>query len=437
MSNPENPENTTDTKKMNKLYQFFCWAGGGNIEVLQEMPTEQNRFFGYGTVICMTAIFATLSSGYAFSLLMDDKSNYFILLVPALAWGTFIFVLDRFFIVTISNAGSFWGKFLRASPRLLLAIFIGMLISKPIEFRIFQREINDELGNIKIDEARKNDSVCTVRKNELDSERETEIQNFENSNPNFNHWNSIITKLDKRIDFKDSAAFAQSDSVDFEYKGIAKSHIKGPGPQSKEHQKNETKFQHEKDSLIALSKSYQVNLDSLVKTFDTVIKNIRNKYALDAQAIDTEKQKKNKDLEENYKPSILNQQIALSKIGEDKSKPSAAYTIWFISILFIFIEMAPMLLKLMTSAGVYENRIAQIEAGYSTDGRLRRSLDLEEYKSNRELVQRLARSQRKIISTALDGWHHDEMERMKEDPEYRNNNLFNENNTGNDSKNEP
>jgi hypothetical protein len=108
----------------------------------------------------------------------------------------------------------------------------------------------------------------------------------------------------------------------------------------------------------------------------------------------------------------------LAKIQEDPNKPTAFYTIWFVTLLFIFIEMAPMLLKLMTSAGAYENRLAQIESSYSTDGRLRRSLDLEEYKSNRGLVQQLARSQRSIIRKAMKSWHESQMQRMEEDPNY-------------------
>ena len=117
---------------------------------------------------------------------------------------------------------------------------------------------------------------------------------------------------------------------------------------------------------------------------------------------------------------------ALEKIQENPDKPTAYYTVWFVTLLFIFIEMAPMLLKLMTSSGAYENRISQIEATYGTAGRLRRSLDLEEYKSNRGLVQRLARSQRSIIHKAMEAWHKAQLDRLRDDPEYFST-LFNEN----------
>jgi hypothetical protein len=422
-----------ETGKMSWIYQFFCWAGGGNIAVLKEMPTEQNRFFGYGTVIFMTAIFAMLSSAYAFSLLWHDQVGNFII-VPALAWAFFIFILDRFFIVSISNRGSFWRKLLMASPRLVLAVFIGVIISKPLEFRIFKNEINDELENIKGIETKRIDSLYRDQSLKLNNDKDTDIQKLFSAQKEIKPLEKQMTELKKEIYIKDSAINAREDSVTSEFKGIAKSGQKGIGKHYRFHENIVKRVLSEKEERDTLSKIVQRKLDSINTALQEEInKTILPKYAQMADSLGKAKNNRLSELQLNYEPSILNQQIALAKIQKDKDKPSAAITVWFITALFIIIEMAPMLLKLMTNAGSYENRIAQIEATYSTDNRLRRSLDMEEYKSNRELVRRLARSQRNIINNAMDEWHRDQLKKLKDDPEYFNN-IFNENHDNNNNQ---
>lgn len=410
---------------MNWFYQFFCWAGGGNIAVLKEMSTEQNRFFGYGTVICMTALFATLSAAYAFSLLLKEEIGVFYI-IPALVWGFFIFTIDRFFIVTISSQGSFEKKLLMAIPRLILAVFIGIIISKPLEFRIFQREINDQLVEIKEKEKNDIDTLYTRRiKNERDQERK-EIVTFLDKNQEYKHQSSRIVELKTKLTDKEKDISDKDHDIKVEIDGTGGSGDKGCGPICEGLRARKRELENEKQQLVTQLDKATGIIKTITDDFQQEIDSVISpKYQKIIKGLENELVDQKKELQNNYKPSILNQQIALAKIQNDKDKPTAFYTVWFVTILFIFIEMAPMLLKLMTKAGPYENRIAKLEAAYSTDDRLNRALDLEEYKSNRSLVRQLARSQRTIISKAMDQWHNDQMERLQNDPEYYTD-IFNE-----------
>lgn len=411
---------------MNSVSKFFCWAGGGNIEILKDMPTEQNRFFGLGTVICMTAVFATLSSGYAFTFLLQGEFS-FLIIIPALAWGAFIFFIDRFFIVTISNRGAFLKRLLQASPRLILAVFIGVIISKPLEFRIFQREISDQLINTKAKENDQIDSLFRQRTAKLNNDKEIEISKLPGGRQ-IELLNAQITPLKAKIKTKDSQVAAQAKIVNCECNGACGTFKRGRGPACKFEEGVYFGLIDEKNKLNTNLKVLTDSVDAVNARLQTQIEQgIGPNYLTKANSLENEKQTMKSNLEKNYRPSILNQQIALAKIQNDKGKPSAFYTVWFITFLFIFIEMAPMLLKLMSSNKAYDDRIARMEAAYGTEDRLSRSLDWEEYKSNRGLVQRLARSQRGIISTALDGWHKDQISKLKDDPEYYNN-LFNDSN---------
>ena len=63
-------------------------------------------------------------------------------------WGLMIFNLDRYIVSSIKKTGSFWNQFFMAVPRLILATFLGIVISKPLELKIFEKEVNKQLNTI-------------------------------------------------------------------------------------------------------------------------------------------------------------------------------------------------------------------------------------------------------------------------------------------------
>jgi hypothetical protein len=60
-------------------------------------------------------------------------------------WGTAIFNMDRYIVSSINKEGSTNQQILQASPRILLAIMIGIVISRPLELKIFDKEIRQKL----------------------------------------------------------------------------------------------------------------------------------------------------------------------------------------------------------------------------------------------------------------------------------------------------
>ena len=402
---------------MNPIYQFFCWAGGGNISVLRQLPTEQNRFFGYGTVIMMTAIFATLSSLYAFSFLLSGQFGSFVF-IPAFAWGFFIFVLDRFFITTISSSGGFIRRFFTALPRLILAVFIGVLISKPLEFRIFEREINEQLSDLKIEEYELADTLYREQIAKLKNDEDLEISKMAGGQE-IGPLLEKINEYKQQLPALEKAVKEQEEKVNCECNGACGTMVPGDGPACGFEKGVYARKLGEKNKVEAAIKNAEDKIENIrSKLQSTIEETISPKFKVEADSIAAQREKRKKLLDDSFQPSILNQQIALAKIQDDPDKPTAFYAVWFITILFIFIEMAPMLLKLMSKNGAYEDRLSQIEGTYRTDGRLRRSIDLEEYKSNRELVKKLAKRQKDLIGKELDKWYQEELEKVN-DPAIR------------------
>jgi len=62
-----------------------------------------------------------------------------------LIWGTAIFNLDRYIVSSIDKQGTSNQQIIQASPRILLAIMIGIVISRPLELKIFDKEIRQKL----------------------------------------------------------------------------------------------------------------------------------------------------------------------------------------------------------------------------------------------------------------------------------------------------
>lgn len=90
---------------------------------------------GYGLFVLIVGIFAFFSSSYALSTTFDGGAVYLI----ALVYATLIMLIDREIVsVTVKNG-------MIVGTRLVLAVFIGLVVSVPIELRLFQTQISQQL----------------------------------------------------------------------------------------------------------------------------------------------------------------------------------------------------------------------------------------------------------------------------------------------------
>ena len=103
---------------------------------------EQNKYAGIGATVFFTAVMAFIASAFALFTVFD---NAIIAIAFGLVWGLLIFNLDRFIVSTIKKRDSFLDEFIQATPRIALAIIIAIVISKPLEIKIFEKEINTVL----------------------------------------------------------------------------------------------------------------------------------------------------------------------------------------------------------------------------------------------------------------------------------------------------
>src|SRR5471030_667953 len=131
---------------MKKVTRFFWFCSGANVGTLKKYPIEHNKYVGIGATIFFTALFASLSGGYAMYFVFAGNAFAVVFAILfGLIWGTAIFNLDRYIVSSIDKAGTTNQQIVKASPRILLAIMIGIVISRPLELKIFDKEIRQKL----------------------------------------------------------------------------------------------------------------------------------------------------------------------------------------------------------------------------------------------------------------------------------------------------
>ena len=305
-------------KSIIMLKSFFILCSGADKNLLQDCSEgEQTKFVGIGATVFFTAVMAFIASAYALFTVFD---SVYPALLFGMVWGFLIFNLDRFIVSTIRKRDSFWSEFLQASPRILLAVIIAIVISKPLEIKIFEKEINTVLLKEKNAMALNNKKeVANYFKSDLDKNK-TEIDSLK----------SEITKKETEVNTLYETYITEAEGT----KGTMKL---GKGPVFKE-----------KIAKHDLAKS----------ELDTLRKNNLFKIA--------ENEKKAKTLQADLNKKVTDTQPIIDGFDGLMARINALNKLplipsLFIMLLFLAIETSPIIAKLLAPKGEYDLKLEDIE----------------------------------------------------------------------------
>lgn len=155
--------------KSSSLMRFLWKCAGGDRYLLERATySDQIKYMCLGGIVFATGAMAGLAGGYAFYTIFAPKANNVLdkvktvtenpnfipvdvqtvlfSVVFGIIWGLIIFNIDRF-IVTSTGKGDGTERITideikGAIPRIIMGMIIAITISKPIEIRMFQTEIN-------------------------------------------------------------------------------------------------------------------------------------------------------------------------------------------------------------------------------------------------------------------------------------------------------
>ena len=118
------------------------------------------KTLGLGGVLLATLVLASLAAGYAIYTVFD---NWVYAIGFGIIWGLIIFNFDRFLVSTMRKYGISKRKQLwMAVPRLALALLIGFTIARPLEMKIFDKEINVKMTENLHKKIQLNDSLLRL-----------------------------------------------------------------------------------------------------------------------------------------------------------------------------------------------------------------------------------------------------------------------------------
>ena len=324
-SKKTNRINTTH-HRMNWFQQFLVICSGSNVHILKKTPSEWNKFAGIGGIVLFTAVFATLSAGYAMFTIFDDiwASVGF-----AILWGLMIFNLDRYIVSSIKKTGTWWNQILMAIPRLILATFLGIIISKPLELKIFEKEVNKQLNTI-------------IQRNKTKLQAEMTGRILQQSGPFDTEKKQIQAKTIAYQKSYDSAAVELEKEILGKQSSLTSGKV-GYGTNAK--RKAELKEQRRQD-LENYQKQIAPRLEYLDKEVSKVYTNI-------------EKERDKTEIFEDQFNGFAARLQALDELGKNSAIIGVAAA--FIMGLFITLEISPVLIKLISSVGPYDYLLEKTE----------------------------------------------------------------------------
>lgn len=293
------------------LKNFFVLCSGADKNLINSCSNgEQNKYAGIGATVFFTAVMAFIAASYALFTVFD---NAYIAMAFGLVWGLLIFNLDRFIVSTIKKRDSFWSEFKQATPRIVLAIIIAIVISKPLEIKIFEKEIN---------------TVLLKEKNQMALNNKKEIANYFQSDVDKNKTQidslkSDITKKEKEVNDLYSVYITEAE-------GTAGTKKLGKGPVYKEkREKHDAGLQ----DLAVLKITNQAKIAEL----ETKAKSLQTD--LDKKITETQ-------------PIIDGFDGLMARINALNKLPLLPSL--FIMLLFLAIETSPIIAKLLSPKGEFD-----------------------------------------------------------------------------------
>lgn len=305
------------------LKRFFIICSGADTDILENCSTgEQNKYAGIGATVFFTAVMAFIAGSYALYTVFD---NLYSSIFFGLIWGLLIFNLDRYIVSTIKKTGSAIDEFIQALPRIILAVIIAVVISKPLELKIFEKEINQ---------------VLLEQKNELTLSNK--IQLAEQFTPNIITLQNEIAGLRNEINIKEQEVNDLYNTYIAEAEGTSGTNILGKGPVYKEKREKH-------DTLLAELNQLKAENKIKIITIENDIVNLKADY--DTQVTTTQ-------------PIINNFDGLMARVdalGKLPWLPS-----FFIFLLFLAIETSPIFAKLLSPKGVYDFMLEDQEMAIKT-----------------------------------------------------------------------
>lgn len=331
---------------MQQFKEFFWFCAGINRSLIKRCPTDTAKYTGIGAAVFFTGLLAALSGGYAVFTVFESVGWA---IGFGLLWGLIIFNLDRFIVSTMrKQKKSYARELLTASPRILLAVMLAIVISKPLELKIFSKEIDRKLVTLE-------EEIYQKEIQDLEQRYTGQLLAIEAQS------NQLKEEIRAKTEKRDALALAAQQEAD----GTGGSGKRNAGPI---YQIKKSDADQAQSELAALNQNYQPLILQKQQEWDTLF---------------DQKQTEIANLKRNPWNGMAAQLQALSILGQENEAIRIANI--FIMLLFILLECTPIISKLISGRGPYDE-LLEIREHYFKNHNLERiaKMDHSTYQKIRE-----------------------------------------------------
>jgi hypothetical protein len=353
------------------LKRFFLMCSGATREILYAPSciTELNKYAMVGALIFFTAGFAALSGGYAAYTAFREPA---VATALGVLWGLFIFTLDRLIVSGIRKpqpepsdtwagwCGTSLRGLLQACPRLVLAVVLAIVIATPLELKLFEREIQWSMAQ--------DTQMRAIEAEQLAHEEFPDIETLRTRNQEL--LQGLQAKEARRDTLRDQA-FAEAE-------GRGGTRRPGKGPVYAD---RHTEFERYQQELGAFRQQVNTQMAANNATIASLEAQKQQRLAVV------------KTVAENAH-GLLARLNALHHLAHDRDNLALGWAIRLIFFVFLAVETAPVLTKIMSGYGPYDKLLERIETeivlqeGQQLRGAQERITAAAQYRRNVESAMR-------------------------------------------------
>jgi hypothetical protein len=353
-------------------------------------------------------------------------------------WGMLIFNLDRYIVAsfgvgdgkkTISKQ-----EIIEAAPRLAMAFILGLVISTPLELKLFEKEINVEIAEIikekrnsladqdssyvnerallkkevsNLEQDQRNaaqGSYKTLEKNEVNLKNQEKQQLESDLKVLINNRNRNEQFLKRCQQNPDNNCSADRNNYNTSVKRV---------------QDKEKEIESINDQITSINQIDNENLKA-IRSKNQIEIDHKNSRIKELDSIIARHEDSGEEVSNQYN-GFMARMEAFSRLKDNHS--SLKLTGFLITLLFIFIEIAPILFKMMTERGPYddivdrikhETKVRQLELQSNINQEINTAVRLHtekhehklnaELQANKEILEAIAKAQQELAVVAIEKW---------------------------------
>lgn len=130
-------------RKSNIFQRILYKSAGVDLEVIEKCPDiEKQKYAGIGAIVINTALLSAIAGFYAIQLIIG---NAVLSVFIGGVFGLMIGFINRLTFSTFTTRYSKWDQILQIIPKLIFALLIALILVKPLELKIFEKEIISQI----------------------------------------------------------------------------------------------------------------------------------------------------------------------------------------------------------------------------------------------------------------------------------------------------